>query len=498
MKEEKPKTNIKSIMTARKEMFKTKKMGMDLRPPMRINLNVPGGFNLLNCDIVIGNRGEYLVNGGLAQTVSVSGPGNSFKSTFLEFLELAAMNTVMSTHDSFKHKYDTENNISLNGLERLAKPFKYLPDDMIQGDDPRWTVTDKARVFAGEWIDSVRKECMEKLNDKDMQIEFNAYKDYRTNKVLVLPVPTFYDIDSLSELEGQASIELVENKGLDDSNTVFMNQGALKTKILTIISTLSLKTNTYFGMTAQVGKAVNMDTMADKYSPPPRTSAYINQNTKVKGVSDKFFFIPLTALIVKKSGILMNQTTKLPEYPMASDNETATDLHVLDVVPFRNKSGASGNILQVVVSQREGVKPELTDFHNCKVNKFGIEGSNVSYNFVIYPEVKMGRTTVRKKLEEDERLKRAAEITHELMDSKYLKFVIDNDLWCEPEVLYKDVKDLGYDWDLILDSRGWIAPDNYAEHLPPYLSIIDILFIRKGKIPYWYDKTKIKNIKGEE
>lgn len=474
------------------------KPGMDLRPAQRLNIPVGCGFDLINAEIVKGARGEYIINGGLAQTTSVSGPGNVFKSTLTQYLSLAAMNAIMSTSDSFKHTLDTENNISLQGLSRFLKRFDYLPDDMILGDDPRWTITNKATVLAGEWIDRYRKDCLDKLNNKDMQIEFNAFIDYRTNKTLTLPVPTFYDIDSLSELEGESSIDLVEDKGIDNSNEVFMKQGAVKTKVLQIVSNIALKTNTYMTMTAQVGKTIDMATGADKYAPPPRTNTYINQNTKVKGVSEKFFFLPLTALIVKKSSVLMNQTTKMPEYPINSDTETTTDLHVVDVVPYRNKSGASGGLIQVVISQRDGVLPGLTDFHNCKENgRFGIEGNNLSYSMAIYPDVKLSRTTVRSKIDNDPLLRRAMQITHDLLQAKYLKYVIENDLYCEPAVLYKDLIDLGYDWKDLLNSRNWWAPDNYDKDLPPYLSIIDLLYARKGIVPYWYDKSKIKKVEVE-
>lgn len=469
-----------------------RKFGMDLRPAMRLNLPVGAGFDLLNAEVVIGMKGEFIVNGGLAHSTSIAGAGNTFKSTLLEFLTLSAMNKIMSTHDSYKHKYDTENNISLSGLERFTEQFEYLPDGMILGDDPRWTITNKATIFAGEWLDAIRKELMDKSTSKDMQIEFNAFRDYRTGKALILPVPTFYDIDSLSELEGASSAEMVEEKGIDGSETAFMKQGALKTKLLSILTNLSIKTNTYIGLTAQIGQKVSMDTMADKYSPPPKSSTYINANTKVKSVSDKFFFLPLTSLIVKKSSPLINPTTKTVEFPMSSDNELSTDLHVLDVVPYRNKSGVSGQVLKVVVSQKDGVLPELTDFYNCKENKFGLEGPNTSYNFIIYPDVKMGRTTVRRKLKEDYKLARAAEITHNLLQSKYLRYTIDNDLYCEPEVLYKDIIALGYDWDVLLNTRGWYAPDNYAKYLLPYLSIYDLLWMRKGIVPFWYDKSTLK------
>ena len=473
----------------------TNKPGMDLRPAQRLNIPVGCGFDLLNAEILKGNKGEWIINGGLAQTTSVSGPGNVFKSTLTQYLSLAAMNVIMSTSDSFKHTLDTENNISLNGLSRFLERFDYLPDDMLLGSDPRWTVTNKATVLAGEWIDRYRKDCLDKLADKNMQIDFTAFNDYRTNSILKLPVPTFYDIDSLSELEGESSIDLVEDKGIDNSNEVFMKQGAIKTKVLQIVSNIALKTNTYMTMTAQVGKTIDMATGADKYAPPPRSNTYINQNTKVKGVSEKFFFLPLTALIVKKSSVLMNQTTKMPEYPVNSETEVSTDLHVLDVIPYRNKSGASGGLIQVVVSQRDGVLAGLTDFHNCKEHgRFGLDGSNISYNLILCPEVKLSRTTVRSKLDNDPLLRRAAQITHDLLQSKYLKYVIENDLWCDPATLYKDLIDLGYDWNLLLQTRNWYAPDNYDKDLPPYLSIIDLLYARKGKIPYWYDKSKIKKV----
>ena len=480
------------VVAGRRSMFDTKKMGMDLRPPMRLNINIGAGFNLLSPEIIIGARGEYIVNGGLPNSFTISGGGNTFKSTLLEFMMLSAMNKIMSTADSFKQKYDTENNISLNELERFTEQFEYLPAGMLLGSNPRWTVTNKATVFAGEWLNSIRKEMMAKAEDKDMQVEFTAFIDYRTGKPLVLPVPIFTDVDSLSELEGEGSVSMIEDKGIDESATMFLQQGGLKTKLLSTLAMLSLKTNTYFGLTAQAGKNSSPETMQDKYTPPPKNSTYISGNTKIKGVSDKFFFLPLLSLFVKKSFPLVHPTTKLPEYPLHSEAEMKTDLHVLDVIPYRNKTGSSGDVLKVVVSQKDGVIPELTDFYNCKENKFGMEGTNLSYSFIIYPDVKMQRGTVRRKLKDDARLARAAEITHELLQSKYTRYVIDNKLWCEPEELYKDLIDLGYDWDVILDTRGWWAPDNYAPYLPNPLSIIDILYMRKGKIPFWYDKSKIK------
>ena len=59
------------VSTGRRSMFDTKKMGMDLRPPMRLNINIGAGFNLLSPEIIIGARGEYIVNGGLPNSFTI-------------------------------------------------------------------------------------------------------------------------------------------------------------------------------------------------------------------------------------------------------------------------------------------------------------------------------------------------------------------------------------------------------------------------------------------
>ena len=60
-----------------------------------------------------------------------------------------------------------------------------------------------------------------------------------------------------------------------------------------------------------------------------------------------------------------------------------------------------------------------------------------------------------------------------------------DDLLCTPLELYEDLKKLGYDWDQLLNTRGWWTVNN-DKHPVPFLSTYDLLMMRKEKYkPYW-------------
>ena len=53
---------------------------------------------------------------------------------------------------------------------------------------------------------------------------------------------------------------------------------------------------------------------------------------------------------------------------------------------------------------------------------------------------------------------------------------------------------MGYDWDKLLETRGYPLIDNYNEDYPPYLSTPDLLDMYLGKYhPWWYPTDGIKN-----
>ena len=188
---------------------------------------------------------------------------------------------------------------------------------------------------------------------------------------------------------------------------------------------------------------------------------------------------------------LVNDNTKLPEYPLETDQQK-TDLKVMTLTQLRGKNGPSGFTTQLVISQDKGVLPSLTEFHYIKENKrFGIDGTLQSYHLDIYPEVSLSRTTVRAKLDNDTKLRRAVNITAELHQLGIYHDVYKAiGLICSPKDLYEDIKKLGYDWNILLNTRGYWTLDQYDNKLP-YLSTIDLLNMRVGKYhPYWLEDDK--------
>ena len=193
--------------------------------------------------------------------------------------------------------------------------------------------------------------------------------------------------------------------------------------------------------------------------------------------------------------IINNNKGFVPEYPV-HENDASTDLNIVTLTVLRNKSGHSGISIPVIVSQSEGVKPWLSAFrYLVEVGKFGISGNNISYYLDLIPEIKLQRTTVRKKIDENPKLRRALEFTSgmfqlimtrsEYKDSKYI---------IHPEKLYNKIKDMGYDWDILLSTREYTLIDNYNPEYTKYLSTPDLLDMYLEEYhPWWYPTENIKN-----
>ena len=112
-------------------------------------------------------------------------------------------------------------------------------------------------------------------------------------------------------------------------------------------------------------------------------------------------------------------------------------------------------------------------------------GNNINYYLELLPDVNLSRTTVREKIDNDEKLQRALNITAELCQLfEYHRSRYD-DLLCTPKELYDDLKALGYDWNVLLDTRGfWVLESD--DRFKPFLSTMDLLEMRKGLYkPYW-------------
>lgn len=466
------------------------KQKFDQPDPVKLLVNIGCLFDIPTGSYIKGIHGENVLNGGVGGIVAVVGRGNRYKSTTLHFMMLSAMNRLFSTVETSASSYDTEINMHEHTLKRFLTRFDYLKDKNII-DEGYWVITDKTQYHGNKWHEKA-KEFLAYKEQNISKLRYTSPFIGRDGKQLEVVVPTFSEIDSFSEFDTDDVVKIQNENELGDSggNTIHMRQGLAKTRFMMEIPSLYSKVNHFLFMTAHLGDSVQM--AAGPYAPQPvKKLQHMSVNDKIKGVSDKFFFLMNSCWHAKSATPLINQGTKGPEYPKDSDDNIAgdTDLNLVSLVQLRSKSGSSGYEIPVVVSQSEGILPELSEFHYIKnMERFGIDGSLQHYNLALYPDVKLSRTTVRGKLDTDKKLRRALNITSELcqMHEFHRNTIGVKHLLCTPKELYEGIKSQGYNWDDILENtRGWWTL-NDDKHPLKFLSTLDLLEMRVGAYkPYW-------------
>lgn len=470
------------------------KFNIDKKTMPKISINIGALLDIPTSSITIGQKGESIYNGGLAPITAIVGTGNNFKSTIMHYMMLSAADKIYaSSNDTQLITYDTEANVSLDRLESLANNFPHVPKYPVTGHEQTWSITDKTILPGNEWGVEVNKYVEEKKKSKDSVVKYQCFKDPYKKEMLTSLIPTFAEIDSISEFEAKSSMEML-SKDLDssDTNTFAMKQGLFKSKFLSTIPSLAVSSSTYFLFTAQLGEKLDMRTGPAMYQQPFKNLQYLKTGEHIKGVSPKFFFLIHNAWYTHTAKLLINDSTKLPEYPLSNDDNQKTDLNTVMLTSLRSKTGPSGFTITLVVSQTEGVLPSLSEFHFIKENKrYGLEGNLQNYHLDLYPEVNLSRTTIRSKLNSDAKLRRAVNITAEMLQlPMFHREIRESGVMCTPKELYEDIKNLGYNWDELLETRGYWTIDQYDNKIP-YLSTVDLLKMRKGLyVPYWYKDKK--------
>ena len=467
------------------------------RVPPKVLINLGSLLDIPTSSLVTGKKGETIINGGLGTITAVIGGGNNFKSTILHYMTLAAADRIAAATPTAIASYDTEMNVSLDRLESLASKFEHLPENIIQSENAMWSVTDKSLMDGSEWINEINKYVTEKEKDKKNHIDVpcfkDPYSDAKNPKPLNICIPTFVEIDSFTEFEGAMTMEML-TKDIEgsDTNTYAMKQGLFKTKFFSTLPNLSASSYTYFLLTGHLQEKLNMASGPSFLNKPTKKVQYLKADETVKGASSKFLFLTTILWKALTASVLKNQGTGKAEYPLTPDDKLDSDLNTVTLQLVRNKNGASGQTITLVVSQTEGVLPTLSEFHFIKENnRFGLDGSNISYNLFLYPECKLSRTTVRGKINSDPKLRRAINITSELLQlSIHHPVLTEQGLICTPQELYEDIKALGYDWEEILsNTRGYWTLDQYTNKVP-FLSTVDLLKIRKGLYTPYFKLNK--------
>lgn len=457
-------------------------------PTVKPLINIGALLDIPTGTYMEGMHGEYILNGGLGNLTGIVGIGNNFKSTIMHYQMLTAMSRM---EGSTANTYDTEINIHEDHLKHF---YTRMPEfkgvDILQTG--RWIVTDKTVYYANDWYQILKDFLNNKKKNAAKILRDTPFKDRSGVKYMQILTPTFTEVDSFTEFETEDVAKIQNDNELGDSggNTIHMRQGLAKMRFLMEVPALCGGSFNYTLMSAHVGKTIQMDLRA----PPVVKLKHLKNGDQIKGVTDKFTFIMNNCWHCYNATPLINDTTKGPEYPRDSDDtlKQDTDLNTVILRQLRSKSGPSGMAIELIVSQSEGVLPSLSEFHYIKTNdRFGLNGTLQNYELDLLPGIKLSRTTVRSKIDNNPNLQRALNITAELCQMHRLWHHLPEGFLCTPKQLYDDIAALGYDWKVLLETRGWWALDN--NHAVPFLSTYDLLNMRAGKYhPYWMNEDKTK------
>jgi hypothetical protein len=431
-----------------------------------------------------GSQGQVYINGGCAFTTGVVGPGNVFKSTTADFFMLRCMARVRGPGTM----YDTEISKHAHRLTQVAQAIAEWDDEAII-DTGRLIITDKT-VYSGDQYWDLVKDFMVDKKKNAAAHKVTLPFMLKNGQQMTIIEPTFQMIDSFSEFATSGVAKIQDENDLGDSGTnmLHMRSGRDKSNMLMELPGLAGGSYTYWFLTGHIGDEFNLDPR----KPQEKKMADLPQGKKFKGLPEKFTFQMNNCWLGMKVQRLINDSTKAPEFPRDQDDDTKgdTDLNVVMFKQLRGKSGPTGMPVFLVISQSDGVLPSLTEFYNIKENdRFGLGGNVQNYFLELYPDAKLSRTTVRRKIDSDVKLCRAINITSEMQQMQALWHAMHPMLKAlTPKGVYDTIKALGYDWDQLLgETRGWWAPVGLHEDLKE-LSTVDVMRMALGwYIPFWME-----------
>ena len=466
-------------------------------------INIGSLFDIPTGVYIFGKYGEAILNGGLGAMTGVVGIGNNFKSTIMHYQTTTAL-ARMGTMSSIM-TYDTEVNIHEWHLRRqLVNIKEFYGEDVIETQ--RWQITDKTVYTGDKWYDLLRDFMDDKTKNSKKYSVFTPFVDRDNVSNVKFIIPTFVEVDSMSEFTTKDVLKMQDENSLGDSgaNMVSMRQGIQKNRFLMESPENAGASSTYILLTAHIGAEFNLD----PHNPPPKKLQHLKGGVKLKGVPEKFTFVMNNCWQCYNAAPMMQRLTKTPEYPKNGEDNLSgdTDLNAVTVKQLRSKSGTSGMNVEVLVSQTDGVLPSLTEFHFLKTraDRFGFIGNDQNYVLALCPDIKLSRTTIRSKIDSSQALRRSLNFLAEQAQVIMLWTNIDAAWTVSPEELYRGITELGYNWDDIYNTRGWwtIAGMHMSQN---FLSTMDLVRMYHGfYIPYWMEKppekalAKFKEVCGYE
>lgn len=453
-------------------------------------------MDMINGEFLVGPDGITYMNGGVCRNNAVTG-GNNTQKTGQCVLMMARV--IVRYHTSITVFFDIEATFNVNRLadevDREIGIPGYFFDKVMDVRFFYFSRNDIANPcdgnFVHQWFKDRHGEIKQSIKEK---ADIYIATPYAGNDGLIMKIisPILTITDSISEMHFAKTSAKFQEEEVDTG-------GAQKTRDLVIgnqrrivyedCDVLGGEFGAYQVTTAQVTDIVNMTGQ-----PLEKETVFIGQGKKLKGPKSLLRIPQIGYRIIKGSALKSGQEWLYPnpfgsDVVIGKDAKENPDLLFYTTSVFRNKSGSSGSSLFFIGSQSLGIQEGLSMYHAMKTsNMFGLEGSIISHACVLYPECKLGRTTVWKKSIEDKKLFRALGICYQMWFMQTFWLKLEHKYRITPQELYAKIKDQGIDWNDILENTVdyWFTNPDIKKHT---VSTMELLKIALGeRKPYWLEK----------
>lgn len=417
-------------------------------------------FDLLNTEVVYGKHGEALNNGGLSKNTAVTG-GNNTQKTGVCVLAIAR--TLYRFDKSLAFVCDIEDNFKVNRLAEAYDRECGIPGEFnakIKGKRFFYFAkSDIKNPCDGNFVKAMFRDVSSKVRGQlekgDDIFMTTPIVDENGQQVKII-VPMLFVIDSISEMHFGKISQHFQEGDVDEG-------GEKRTRDLSIGNARRIvhEDADVLGSVAgffQIWVAQIVDKLNLTGRPEEKESAFIRPGRKLKGPRS-LLRIPQIAHEVIKGSLLKEGNEWMYPNPFGRDVEVSSDAkEVPDLMyyanqPYRNKAGMSGIMSFFIGSQSMGIQEGLTMYHVLKTSKYwGLDGSKISHWLPIYPDCKLGRTTVWGKTLEDKKLVRALTIIYHLWFMRTFWFKQPAEYRLSAQELYEKIKARGLDWNDILEN----------------------------------------------
>lgn len=462
-------------------------------------------FDMLNMSIVFGSNGVAYGNGGESRNEAVVGGNNTqktgmavkkavrflfrYKGSVVFYKDIEATFDV----DRLAEAYDEECGIPGYFNEHiLNKRFFYFSRNDVNNPCDGTFVHEKFK-----WYHAQVKEAMKRGDDIMMPTPYLG----RDGKQIKIITPAMFIIDSISEMPFKKVSEHFQEGNVDDGGekrTRDLAIGNMRRIVYEDADILGGGAGAYQVWIAQVVDKINLTGR-----PEEKESIFIRPGKKLKAPKS-LMRLPQIGHEIIKGSVLKGGTGGqewLYPNPFGKDVEVTPDAkEIPDLMfytnqPYRNKAGMSGINAFFIGSQSMGIQEGLTMYHVLKTAKyFGLDGSDRSHNVVIYPECKVGRTTVWEKTLEDKKFLRALTIIYHLWFMQTFWLTLPKKYRLTPQELYDGVIANGGDWNDILENTVdyWFTNPDIDKYTVTTYELCRIAIGERK--PYWKEEGAVKAI----